>query len=908
MRPLATVLPYFVSHLAAVALSLDEVLIAATPQPGWGPDIVLAGPLTLQEEQDTYEASKQLRFAAEMFTIWVNSEKGGVVLNGVRHAVRVVFYDDENSIEMTSNVTLHAINVLKADAILGGVSTRLTTVVSSLCAQHGKLLLSAGAHTPSLFSSSNLSFGMASYLPTSVSDTINLIVKAAEFIDQSKTERRIHPFRNQADENPVAHAITVHSTSSMLAVSIDTALPESACDSQTTSMGSCRDALVFGFLEETTPGWPQAFCEASRSYTAASGLKFSNSTGNLPLTLNVDRLMGPEEMDAALLSLQRAGITVVTFCGYFSLFKEVVAGLERLDWTPLAVLVGTAAINEPDLEDAVHQNWWQGEYAIGVLQWHWKLPQQGAMSGLTAEEFAYKFRRRTGKEATEYAAAQFQQCLMLVTAIEAAQSLESEQIAQQLQRLQVTDIYGAFSYRPEDGMSGKQNIALQFADGKPEIAYPLNLSTSALRFPQPSFAARRCRLNASPHGYCTHRGLVCDTAVGGHWTGSSCQEWVADTPVSFFIEVIVIPVLCALCIAFTVCCVRKRYQHKHDLKSIHNAIENISRPQYPMVLVKFSTMKQLGKFVMHEDLRNAGHSLCYDTNEELLTVSRDSPIVFISHQWLGYSAPDPNNEHYNATIDACQQLCNGYHIDPDELLIWIDYVSIPQKLQNTQLLAIHSLAIYARCCQYFVIIAPEAQHADSKERCSPDTYLQRGWCRLEQWARLTYGRKGMFLFGVTRKLQLLESEEMREWCRSSIMVFEGDFTCQADKKRLRSTVLGLWAIAVLKKQHERHGFLYDLVKENQKRAFPASLFPRALHNLAERCLLRDDFGGTLKQEVLNVINFSQRSDSECSSPKRLFFRKIKETSSRSPMRVHLKPKRSLMRKHHRPSYPYDLNI
>ncbi|KAL1523568.1 hypothetical protein AB1Y20_018504 [Prymnesium parvum] len=173
---------------------------------------------------------------------------------------------------------------------------------------------------------------------------------------------------------------------------------------------------------------------------------------------------------------------------------------------------------------------------------------------------------------------------------------------------------------------------------------------------------------------------------------------------------------------------------------------------------------------------------------------------------------------------------------------------------------------------------------------------------------LTYGRKGMFLFGENRKLQLLESEEMREWCRSSIMVFEGDFTCQADKKRLRSTVLGLWAIAVLKKQHERHGFLYDLVKDNQKRVFPASLFPRAVHNLAERCLLRDDFGGTLKQEVLNVINFSQRSDSEASSPKRLFFRKVKETSSRSPVRVHLKPKHSLFRKHHRPAYPYDLNI
>eukprot|EP00966_Prymnesium_polylepis_P266317 6152271-Prymnesium_polylepis.2 len=30
-------------------------------------------------------------------------------------------------------------------------------------------------------------------------------------------------------------------------------------------------------------------------------------------------------------------------------------------------------------------------------------------------------------------------------------------------------------------------------------------------------------------------------------------------------------------------------------------------------------------------------------------------------------------------------------------------------------------------------------HVDKKQPCNGATYLRRGWCRLEQWARLTTG-------------------------------------------------------------------------------------------------------------------------------------------------------------------------
>ncbi|KAL1529634.1 hypothetical protein AB1Y20_000576 [Prymnesium parvum] len=899
-------------HLAA-AKSFEEVLIATTPKPGWGREIVIAGPLPLHEGVSIYESGKQLRFAAEMFAHWVNSERGGIVINGTRHAVRIVFYDGSDSEEQTHNATLHAILDLKADFILGGVSTRLTTGVSLLCKQYKKIMLSAGSHTPSVFALSNYSFAMASYLPTTASDMIHLTVRAAEIIDQHKATTPVFEAIDGDDQITVVGAAADGVT-----VAIDPALPESPCDGTTTSLGTCRDSLAFGFVEETTAGWPEAFCDASRAVVVDNHLKSPPYTAGTPLTHYVDASIQSEDMDATLQALQRSGTTVVVFCGYFPVFRELIAGLERLNWTPFAVLVGTAIVSDPSFEDAVIKDWWQGEYVFGVKQWHWKLPGVGEMSGLTAEEFNEKYRKRNGADATEYAAGQFQQLLMLVAAVEEADSLDTEVVAQQLLNQQVSDIYGTFSYRQQDGMSAKANIALQFSNARPHITYPFELRTNSLNFPQLGWKARRCRLLKTfrHSGYCTHEGLVCKRGDGGTWSGSLCQDWISDTPMSFYVVVIIIPLLCAGSLFFVAWFVRRCYKRKYDWKKVQEAIESIHKPQYPMVMVKFSTMKQLGKFVKHEDLRNAGQAICYDTVEELRTLSRYSPVVFISHQWLGYSTPDPNNDHFRATVEACEKLCQAQHVDPEDLLVWIDYMSIPQKLQNTQLLAIHSLAIYARCCRYFIIVAPQVLHADSQLECSPATYLKRGWCRLEQWSRLTYGRKGMYLFGETRELQVLDSDAMREWCRSSIMVFEGDFTCQADKKRLCSTVLGLWAIAVLKKQGGKEYFLYDLVNENRRRVFPPELFPRGQSHLAEKCILHKDYGAGLKREVLNVVDFAQGSDSDLStsSPKRFMKRGLsmfKSSKNASPTRrVHLKPLKplkSLTRKQ-KLDYPFDLHI
>lgn len=75
----------------------------------------------------------------------------------------------------------------------------------------------------------------------------------------------------------------------------------------------------------------------------------------------------------------------------------------------------------------------------------------------------------------------------------------------------------------------------------------------------------------------------------------------------------------------------------------------------------------------------------------------------------------------------------------DELYVWVDFLSIPQTNDTCKLSAISSIATYAAFAKYFIVIAPKTSHADTGATCDGETYSQRGWCRLEQWAFMAVG-------------------------------------------------------------------------------------------------------------------------------------------------------------------------
>ena len=108
-----------------------------------------------------------------------------------------------------------------------------------------------------------------------------------------------------------------------------------------------------------------------------------------------------------------------------------------------------------------------------------------------------------------------------------------------------------------------------------------------------------------------------------------------------------------------------------------------------------------------------------------------------------------------------------------------------------QAMAIDSLGVYASACRYFIVAAPSTMHREKQVVCDHDTYAGRGWCRLEQWARMQDGLENMYLSTSPGDLQPIADK--RDWYEQSMLVFDGQFTVDTDKIKMVNIVLGLWA-------------------------------------------------------------------------------------------------------------------
>eukprot|EP00966_Prymnesium_polylepis_P301802 6972698-Prymnesium_polylepis.2 len=98
----------------------------------------------------------------------------------------------------------------------------------------------------------------------------------------------------------------------------------------------------------------------------------------------------------------------------------------------------------------------------------------------------------------------------------------------------------------------------------------------------------------------------------------------------------------------------------------------------------------------------------------------------ISHQWLGFAVPDPSDVHYHAICSAADELCRKHTMDKNELYLWIDYLSIPQRNPVMQHLSISTLPLYASISRFFIVVAPPVT-TDEKGEVNKRTYQRRGW-------------------------------------------------------------------------------------------------------------------------------------------------------------------------------------
>lgn len=290
-------------------------------------------------------------------------------------------------------------------------------------------------------------------------------------------------------------------------------------------------------------------------------------------------------------------------------------------------------------------------------------------------------------------------------------------------------------------------------------------------------------------------------------------------------------VLCAL--AFVARAVYKSAVAALAALAAHNAAqlarcarscEAIKTCGFSVCFISFDKFKASRGLRPHELERDCGNLVMLDTYEDVVEFAAKHPTAFFSHQWLGFTHPDPRQVHYHAMCAASETLCAKFNVEPSQLFLWVDYVSIPQKNPQLQMLSIASLSLYSSVCRYFVIVAPTTQHADANppRTCDAKSYQNRGWCRLEQFARISCG--GLSEMYLYDQHQLESIVDKPQWYADSVRVLGADFSFAEDKPKLVDTILGLYGLLLANLGHGDNALIMDLIVQNKDEVFPEQYF------------------------------------------------------------------------------------
>lgn len=329
------------------------------------------------------------------------------------------------------------------------------------------------------------------------------------------------------------------------------------------------------------------------------------------------------------------------------------------------------------------------------------------------------------------------------------------------------------------------------------------------------------------------------------------------------------------------CRIRKAHEQLMDL-TLTESIRALHQLDYPLHLIRGDEFVDQGKLMRHEVLRNTHKLTVLDSLSDVdAFVAAGKHVVFFSHQWTSFTTPDPSGNQYTAMCTSMKKLArqNGWDESCKDVFVWVDYSSIPQANLSTQNLAIRSLAAYASSATYFIIVAPDAPHADLGDTCDLGTYQRRMWCRAEQVCHsMRNGTERMFI-STGNDLSPVENDFFIE----SLHVFNGDLTCcrlehtglrACDRQSLVIPLLGLYG-ELCRMSHEANNpnkkgnvntdslssvevFLHEIEK-HQEEVFPRT-FRRVMwrknKRVEEEVILFGDLIDRMKNHIKSGAEFN----------------------------------------------------
>jgi branched-chain amino acid transport system substrate-binding protein len=134
--------------------------------------------------------------------------------------------------------------------------------------------------------------------------------------------------------------------------------------------------------------------------------------------------------------------------------------------------------------------WWGPDYAkkLGV-----------EFFGPTPQEFHVMFLAMHGEEPTEYSASLANAIILLVKAIEVAQSLDQKAVREAFSKLDVVTFFGRFKIDPETGFQiGHQSVIGQWQGGRKVIIWPPDIATGKPYYPVPTWEEKKAGKRATP--------------------------------------------------------------------------------------------------------------------------------------------------------------------------------------------------------------------------------------------------------------------------------------------------------------------------------------------------------------------------------------------------------------------------
>ena len=163
-----------------------------------------------------------------------------------------------------------------------------------------------------------------------------------------------------------------------------------------------------------------------------------------------------------------------------------------------------------------------------------------------------------------------------------------------------------------------------------------------------------------------------------------------------------------------------------------------------MYTVPADAFLQMTEVQTHEELADAG--VLSEFDESL------GKAMFVSHQWLSDTHPDPDFQQLKVLQDTLRNIVAGTSsiseallseimygrrrcptpgdFASDHLHIWYDYFSIPQshdqRASQGRQTAIQSIPTYVARCEFFVVLCPALEHRDQKRTLSHATWGERG--------------------------------------------------------------------------------------------------------------------------------------------------------------------------------------